>query len=337
MIPRNVEHAIYGLVSTPVLYIAAKHGIFACLVKDGALTAPEVADRLSLDHDSVERLLLALVGFGIVERSPDGAYALDAETAPLFDPNSARDVGGFVAHLLAGVPGRTELLEEYLIRGKAVVDADRPTPYQVFYRDEESTQGFMDAMWHLSHGVSHELVRLADLGDARTLIDVGGAGGPFSVAALQAHPDLRATVFDLPDVGPHLARSADAHGMTERLGFVAGDFFRDQVPSGDVIALGYVMSNWPDAECLDILRNSYRACVPGGRILLMERLFDDDRHGPLAASVMNLLMQVETRGRHRTADEYVGLLEAAGFTRCEVHRSTEDKHLVIGSKAATDA
>jgi hypothetical protein len=43
-------------------------------------------------------------------------------------------------------------------------------------------------------------------------------------------------------------------------------------------------------------------------------------------------MHVETQGRHRSAPEYVALLEAAGWRDCEVHRSTGDKHLVLGLK-----
>jgi hypothetical protein len=139
-------------------------------------------------------------------------------------------------------------------------------------------------------------------------------------------------VFDLPQVGPHLERTRDGHGLAERLSFVAGDFFRDALPAGDLIAMGYVLSNWPDRECLELLRKAYAACVPGGRVLVMERLFDDGRNGPIATAVMNLEMQVETRGRHRTATEYLDLLTQAGFADAEVRRSTRDKHLVIGRK-----
>jgi hypothetical protein len=73
----------------------------------------------------------------------------------------------------------------YLLKGKAAVEADLPEPYNRFYADPASTSDFMDAMWSLSYGVSQELVALVDLAPHRTLADIGGANGPFAVAALE--------------------------------------------------------------------------------------------------------------------------------------------------------
>jgi O-methyltransferase domain len=64
----------------------------------------------------------------------------------------------------------------------------------------------------------------------------------------------------------------------------------------------------------------------------MERLFDDGRRGPISTAVMNLEMQVETRGRHRTTAEYHEMLTVAGFVNPEIRRSSRDKHLVIGHR-----
>ncbi|MEH1098292.1 methyltransferase [Micromonospora sp. CPCC 205561] len=336
MTPHSIEQAIYGLVSTPVLHLVDRHDMLTCLIRNGPLPARAVADQLGLDADTVDRLLLVCVAFGILRRDAAGAYCLVEQALPLFDRRDARYIGGFVEHLATGAAERMERLGEYLRRGKEAVDASRETPYDIFYRDEESTREFMDAMWHLSHGVSRELAVLADLPAAGLLVDAGGANGPFAAAALQHSPGLRAVVFDLPPVRPHLTRAALAAGVADRVDFVAGDFFTENLPPGDLIALGYVMSNWPDEQCLHILRNAYRACAVGGRVLVMERLFDDDRNGPLATSVMNLLMQLETRGRHRTVAEYVALLRAAGFDDCTVRRSGGDKHLIIGHKPVDD-
>jgi O-methyltransferase domain len=328
MLPIALERSVYGLITTPVLHLALEHGIFDRLLADGPLPA----ERIGADADTVERLLLVLTAFEIVRRTADGSFHIPAEIAPFVNRESPSYIGGFVNHLVTGTPGRLERLGEYLTQGKAAADTGRPAPYEQFYRDQQSTQDFMDAMWDLSHGVSHELAALAGLDGHRRLVDVGGANGPFAVAALRQSPQLRAIVFDLPQVGPHLARTRAEQGLTDRLSFLAGDFFRDDLPAGDLIALGYVLSNWPDRECSQLLRKAHAACAPGGRVLIMERLFDDGRDGPIATAVMNLEMQVETRGRHRTPAEYFQLLTEAGFVDPQVRRSIRDKHLVIGHK-----
>lgn len=331
MFPRDLENAIYGLVSTPALHLADKYGIVAFLADHGPRTSEETARATGLDADTVDRLLVLLAAFGVLAADGD-RYLVPPQIAPFFDRSDTRYIGGFVEHLVLGTAERQDRLERYLLKGKATVDADLPSPYEAFYRDDASTQEFMNAMWHLSHAVSQELVQLADLPATGTLVDVGGANGPFAVAALQHRPNLRAVVFDLPQVRPHLERSALSAGLQDRLSFVGGDFFADALPPGDVVALGYVMSNWPDQQCVDILRNAHRACSSGGRVLVMDRLFDDSRSAPLATAVMNLVMQVETHGRHRTVTEFTDLLHSAGFVDCEVRRSSRDKHLIIGRR-----
>ncbi|HEX4704640.1 MAG TPA: methyltransferase [Pseudonocardiaceae bacterium] len=328
-LPEKIEFAIYGLVVTPALHLADRRGIFASLLADGPATGPEVATRAGLDPDTTERVLLVLASVDIVRRDADGRYTVAAEARPFVDPATPDHVGGFVQHLVDGSPTRLATLDRYLTDG--AIDGE-PSPYARFYADAESTGDFMRAMWDLSHGVSRELAALAGLAGHRRLVDVGGANGPFAVAALAAAPDLTAVVFDLPDVAPHLARTRQAYGLGDRLTFIAGDFFRDDLPTGDVLAFGYVMSNWPDDACRELVRKAYRACAPGGKLLVMDRLLNDGRDGPLSAAVMNLTMRLETHGRHRTAAEFVDLLTSVGWTNCAVRRSSRDKHLVIGHK-----
>ncbi|GAA2711269.1 MULTISPECIES: methyltransferase [Streptomyces] len=332
MTSSSLDHAVFGVFSTHALHLADKHGVFTHLITEGPATSASIAAARGIDEETLERLLLVLAAVSVVERAPGGTYRVPDGHAALLDPRSPRYLGDFVRHLVTNTTGQLTRLDDYLARGKAVADAGRPAPFDSIYRDEAATGEFLEAMWNLSFEVSKELVRLAGLEDVRTLVDVGGASGAFAVAALRHYPQLAVSVLDLPEVGPFLDRTRQAEGLGERLSFVAGDFFRDPLPAADCLSFGYILSDWEDKTCVELLRKAYDACSPGGRVLLMERLFDDDG-GPMATAVMNLSMHVETQGRHRTAAEYTALLQEAGFGDCSVHRSSWDKHLVVGRKA----
>ncbi|MFD4315432.1 methyltransferase [Streptomyces sp. NPDC058548] len=332
MIPVNLERAVYGMYATHALHVADRHGVFEHLARHGGDSAGKIAFALAVDEDTLERLLLVLSSFGVLDAEGE-RYTLAAGVRPYLDREDPRYLMGFVDHLIGDTADQFGRLSGYLDTGKAEADRDTPAPFEAIYRDDESVGRFLNAMWGLSHHVSHELAALADLSDSRQLIDVGGASGPFSVAALHAFPQLRSTVFDLPQVGPHLAARAAEHKVGDRLDFTAGDFFCDPLPEGDSFAFGYILSDWDDETCSALLRKAYEACLPGGQVLIMERLFDDDRGGPLATAVMNLSMHVETQGRHRTEAEYLGLLRQAGFVDGTVRRSGGDKHLITGRRA----
>ncbi|WP_449344033.1 methyltransferase [Streptomyces pactum] len=320
---------MFGLFSTHALHLADKHGIFAHLVASGPSTALQIAESRGIDPETTERLLILLAALSVVERDSDGNYRIPPELTPRLDSANPRYIGAFVHHLATSTIDQISKLDAYLIHGKEAVDAELPSPFDVIYRDEQSTADFLAAMWQISFEPSKELAALAGLGPVRHLIDVGGAGGPFAVAALQQYDDLAVTVFDLPEVEPHLARTREAHGLGGRLHFAAGDFFKDPLPAADCLSFGYILSDWEDEVCVDLLRKARAACEPGGRVLVMERLFDESG-GPLPTAVMNLSMHVETRGRHRSATTYTELLEKAGFTNCSTHWSSWDKHLVMG-------
>ncbi|MFF3445279.1 methyltransferase [Streptosporangium sp. NPDC002721] len=332
MLPIDLEKAMFGVVATPVLHLADRTGVLDHLIGHGSASAAKIAGALGLDEETLDRMLLVLVSFGVVRRTVTGEYLVPAEAAPYVDRADPRYIGGFVTHLVEETARQMTRLPAYLERGKAVVDQDRPAPFATLFRDGDATRRFMSAMWDLSYGPSRELAVLADLDGLEHLVDVGGACGPFAVAALERAPRLRATVFDLPVAERYLAERRAEHGLEDRLTFTAGDFFADDLPEGDLLAFGYIFSDWTDEICAKLLEKAYRACRPGGRVLVMERLFDDSSDGPLATSVMNLTMHMETCGRHRTAGEYIALLTSAGFTRCEVRRSGGAKHLVLAHK-----
>ncbi|MEY9874265.1 hypothetical protein ABH931_003759 [Streptacidiphilus sp. MAP12-33] len=331
MLPKVLEEAVYGVYATTALHLADKHGVFGLLATQGAPT-DKIAAELGLDEETLDRLLLLLDSFGVIERDERGAYRLPAEMVPFLDPRSARSVGGFLNHVMNSTLARLPQLDGYLTAGKSAVDAALPAPFDVMYRTPKLTEEFLAAMWELTYDVSRELVPRCGLDGVGHLVDIGGASGPFCVAALEATPGLRATVFELPEVGPYVADTVEKYGLQGRLDFAAGDFHRDEFPPTECVAFGYILSGWTDETGLELLRKAHRACADGGRVLIMDRLFDDDRRGPLPTAVMNLSMHVEAKGRHRTAAEYTGLLESAGFTDCQVHRSTQDKQLVIGFK-----
>ncbi|GAA2618270.1 methyltransferase [Streptomyces axinellae] len=334
MLPGNLEKTLFGAIATPALHLADRHHVFSHLAADGPSRAQDIAKELSIDEDTLERVLLVLTAFEVLQRTPTGHYSLPATMRPFLDPDDEQYIGGFITHLVEETTSRTPRLDAYLRHGKDSEENREPQPFASLYRNEETTRSFLKAMWDLSFAPSRELAALVGLDDTLHLVDVGGASGPFAIAALHTSPTLRATVFDLPQVQPYLDETRTAYGLGDRLTFTPGDFFTDDFPQGDCIAFGYILSDWPDHDCLRLLRKAHHACQDHGRVLVMDRLFDNLRQGPLATSAMNLTMHLETQGRHRTADEFTDLLEKAGFPYCETYHSSGEKHAIIGYKNA---
>jgi hypothetical protein len=68
-----------------------------------------------------------------------------------------------------------------------------------------------------------------------TVIDIGAADGCVPVQIALRHPHLTGGGFDLPPVRAAFEDHIASFGLTDRLGFHAGDFFVDPLPSADVL------------------------------------------------------------------------------------------------------
>ncbi|MGP0172642.1 methyltransferase [Pseudomonas sp. NCHU5208] len=326
--------ALYGFMATALLLEGDRLKIFAHLA-EGPTTAAKLAPELGLNEQALVRYLNGASCWGLVSRDGD-QYVLSRELGPVLDPASADYLGPLFnhfrentvplfAHLAAslcnGLPQWSVLADE---RG------DSCSPFDHIFADDERAAAFHGAMWNLSYGASRELVALGLVDGIDTLVDLGGGAGSLAIAAAEATVNLKARVFDLPAVEPHCRRYIDKAGLAERVGFMSGDFWQSPLPPADAYALGFILSDYDDERCLALLRRVREALGSGGRVLVLERLLDEQRAGPFMGVMQDLAMMLETGGMHRTESHYRRLLEQAGFGDVRGLRSTGEKHAVIG-------
>ena len=91
------------------------------------------------------------------------------------------------------------------------------------------------------------------------LCDVGGGHGYTLCSLLVKYPHLRGTVLELPSaIAKQELLWADKMGVGDRCTFVPGDMFRD-VPMADAYMMKYIIHDWNDEECRQILSIIHRA------------------------------------------------------------------------------
>jgi hypothetical protein len=165
---------------------------------------------------------------------------------------------------------------------------------------------FDGAMTSLSAPVIEAVARAYDFGRFGSVVDVGGGRGHQLAAILARYPGLRGVLFDQPEAVATVAPG-------ERTSVVGGDFFA-AVPEGcDVYLLKAVLHDWPDEQCVAILRSCRRAMAPDGVVLLVEQVLDL-APDPVRTAFSDLNMLVAPGGRERELAEYGSLLTAAGFS-----------------------
>ena len=92
-----------------------------------------------------------------------------------------------------------------------------------------------------------------------------------------ANPHLVGESFDLPAVRPFFEEYVASFGLQDRLSFHGGDFFKDALPSADVLVMGMILHDWNLETKRLLLKKAYDALPSGGALIVYEHLIDDER------------------------------------------------------------
>jgi hypothetical protein len=278
-------------------HIAAGHTSIAAL-----------ASVCGADRDSLYRVMQHLVGKGIFDETSRGQFGLNDAARPLLEEGvrlgmNLDSFGGRMAHAWGTM--------------LSAVRTGRPAYHEVFGRPfwddleahPEIAADFDAMMGAPGHGVPDPeiLPKPADWESIRSIVDVGGGTGALLAEILRAHPHVSGTLVDLPRTAARSAPVFQAAGVADRVTVAAQSFF-DPLPAGhDLYVLKSVISDWPDAEALAILRRCAEAARPSGRVVVFNGA------GPGEEGSPSLLMMVLVGGRDRGFDELCSLAREAGL------------------------
>ena len=133
------------------------------------------------------------------------------------------------------------------------------------------------------------------------------------------HAHIRCTSFDLPAVEPVAKKAIAAAGLSERIRTASGDFFKDPLPKADLITMGMILHDWNLEKKMHLIRAAYDALPPGGALVAIEALIDDDRRENVHGLMMSLNMLIEFGDAFDfTGRDFAGWCREAGFRRTEV-------------------
>ena len=187
--------------------------------------------------------------------------------------------------------------------------------FSSFFKTEAAMREFLMGMHGQGLLSSPRVVTAFDLSRFRRLVDLGGATGHLVVAACEHYPGLHGVVFDLPETGVLAREIVGASPAAGRIDVIAGDFFVDDLPEGDIYSLGRILHDWTETKGIALLRRIHDRLPPGGALLIAEKLLDHGKSGPRWAVMQNLGMLLYTEGKERTLAEYQVLLITVGFAR----------------------
>nr|AAH55218.1 Acetylserotonin O-methyltransferase-like [Danio rerio] len=317
-VPHSIISLLDGFKVSKTLFTASKLKVFDVLNTPGGLTLEEVAGQINASLLGTERLLEAAVSLGLLERVRQeeiSVYRNTERASRFLVTDSPVSLHGYILHCNDMVWPLFSHLESAVREGtsqheRAFGKKKEDVFQDVYYSKDEVKIRFMDAMHSIARVTGKDLATAFDLSCYKTACDIGGCTGAMAYEFTKAHPESSVTVFDLPQV-IEMRRHFQPKENDERVSFVAGDFFKDDLPKADLYILARVLHDWSDEKLHVLLSKLCKMWTPGCGLLVSEILLDEERRRPSRALLQALSM---TEGKQRSTAEYSALLDKHGFT-----------------------
>lgn len=201
------------------------------------------------------------------------------------------------------------------------------------YSDPDDLRTFLAGMAASSRPLAHAIATTFPWQQYQTFLDIGTAQGECPIQIALAHPHLTGRGLDLPSVQPYFEEYVTQFGLQDRLRFIAGDFFKVNLPTADVVIMGQVLQDWNLEQKHFLIRKAHDALTTGGALIVYEALIDDERRKNVYSLFVSLSMLLQTTGGFNyTSIEGISWMQAAGFSKTYVENLGGPVSMIVGIK-----
>jgi len=314
---RNAEafetfHEQAELLPPLAIRVAANLGLGE-LVAGGTRHPGALAERTGANVRALEKLLRYLAAIRILDRDDRGGYTL-TDTGYYLTEDHVLDVlhrDGVGARREQGFLG----LEQAVRTGREAFTAVTGRDYPSLRGDEEFARRLLENTASFADYIAAPVADSAALGGAEHLVVHADAAVSAATAVVTRRPGTRVTIVAPPSdaawTRAELSRAVPDEGARSRVEVLV-QTVAEPVPAADAILFGKVLGQYPDPEAAHILRRAGDCLAPGGRILLLEDVLDEQDLDEHDAEDDLLALVLHGSGR-RTADELDAVITEASL------------------------
>jgi 2-polyprenyl-3-methyl-5-hydroxy-6-metoxy-1,4-benzoquinol methylase len=310
--PVQIFNTVQGFQRAYALKAAVDLELFTAIAR-GSHTAAEIARACKAAERGVRILCDAMVVMGFLAKSAN-RYSLTPDTAFFLDRESPAYLGNAFTFLLHPTQlAKFEHLAEAARRGGST--------------DEEGTLAPEDPIWiEFARGMAPLMVpaaqAIAGLLHAELaarpsvkILDIAASHGVFGITAAHRLPKAHIYALDWANVLEVAKENAGRQGLADRYHLLPGSAFDVDYGIGyDAVLITNLLHHFEPAANEKMLKKALAALNPGGVVIILEFVPNDDRVSPPVPAMFSLTMLGSTpKGDAYTFAEYGAMCRNAGF------------------------
>jgi len=289
--PERIFTTLNAFQSTAALKTAFELDLFTAIA-EGAVQAATLAKKVGVAERGARILADYLTIQGFLIKDGD-QYALAPETAVFLDRRSPAFMGSVIGFLANDRHKQTfeHLTEAVRAGGGVMPEADNSKPQDAVW------VAFAKSMAPLTGPSAAFMAQLAGMQEQKPckILDVAASHGMFGITFAKQNPKAEVVALDWPAVLEVTKENARMDGVAERVGLLPGSVFEADLSTDyDVVLLTNILRHFDKATCEQLLRRIHGALKPGGRVVTLEFVPNEDRISPPTAAGFSLIMLTGT-------------------------------------------
>jgi 2-polyprenyl-3-methyl-5-hydroxy-6-metoxy-1,4-benzoquinol methylase len=322
-----INEISYGYWKAQALFVANELELFTLIGARGK-SGKVIAKKLGTDLRATEMLLNALVSLKLLSKSKE-IFSNTAVSKRCLSKNSPVYQGDRIQHF--------HNMWDYWSGLGTAVKTGKPTAYYNAKKgvDKQRLREFISAMHNTATVQADEIYTKLQVKKYSRLLDLAGGQGSYSVKFAEKNRNLKAVVFDLPDVIKLTKEHIKESGMTGQITAKAGNCLEDSLGKGlyDIVLVSHLLHAYDASENQKILKKCWDSLIKDGIVVIQEFILNPSKSMPLFGTLFSLNMLMGTQGGSSySAVEMKGWLKKAGFKNLKIIDLGMDSGLIIGKK-----
>jgi ubiquinone/menaquinone biosynthesis C-methylase UbiE len=299
-------------------------GILKMVELSQGMTLTEIVDAVKLPHYGVRVLVEAGLGIGLLIFRDDRYFSTKTATFLLHD-NLTRVNMDFVQDVC--YKGMFNL-EESIKTGKPEglkVFGEWPTIYEGLSKLPADVQKSWFGFDHFySDYAFPDVLPYVFEHKPKTLLDIGGNTGKWSVQCAEFDPDVKVTIMDLPGQVEMAKKHVNEKGFGDRVSYFETNLLDESLPfpkNFDAIWMSQFLDCFSDDQIRSILKRCRKALSPEGQVFILEPFWNRQRFKASAFVLQqtSLYFTAMANGNSQMyhSESFIGFVKEAGFTVVE--------------------
>jgi SAM-dependent methyltransferase len=329
--PERIFQTLNAYQQSAVLRTAIELDLFSA-IGTGATDATEIAARSGATERGARIACDALTILGLLTKT-EGKYGLTPDTAAFLDRKSPMCIADMIGFL-----GRPELTRNFASLTQTVKTGAPPNDESA-QADNPFWVAFAKSMAPMMTPSAYFIAGLlaSDVGKPKRVLDIAAGHGMFGVTIAKQNPTAQIVAVDWAPVLAVARENAEKAGVSARYQILAGSAFDVAFGGGfDVVLLTNFLHHFDATTNEGLLRKIYTALKPGGKVLTLEFVPNEDRVSPTVPALFSLGMLASTAaGDAFTFAELESMFRNAGFERTTAHQVPDMPQTVLISEKTT--